>query len=380
MNHTQETKGHVTRFGAQRTIKTVPKPLITALALLAAVVTASNTRYAALLATLVLALTLATNATASTHPVCDKQMWKGASSQTIDQLIEDTDLETLIDRKICTLNTETPFHVAAKYASMPALKTIIELTSDIDQTARDDCTALCRAIFWNRPQTAIMLIEHGAKPNLRTPSGSPIERSLMYAPANFLEPVLSHLQETGFVFDEGHIAAAIRNTDANMTGALLKIGMDPETIIDMDTREPNSSWSALEYALIYAGSPDTITLLADAGARLNFTGQTKALEPVPLAVLPYLRNFHMDNLKALIKQKQDMLRDAGLQPLFCGAEISTRACLASPSQNWPNHNNDQNGIHAFINTIQLDFTTIPAIRELLNRSMELTMERGLIHG
>ena len=38
MNHTQETREHVTRFGAQRTIKTVPKPLVAALALLAALI------------------------------------------------------------------------------------------------------------------------------------------------------------------------------------------------------------------------------------------------------------------------------------------------------------------------------------------------------
>jgi len=261
MNHTQETNGHVARFGAPRAIKTVPKPLVAALALLAALVTT---------------LPLSTPAQAETtfpNEVCDDEAWQTVDKTKMTEWLDAVSHFEHLNDPICPPFGETLLHMAARHASPEILKMIVDKGAGLDvQTPADSCVPLCRALFWGNFEGAKFLAKAGG-PEITTPRGSPLERALLYAEPSNLTEYLDHLAGEGFTFTSDHLVLALRNLNADMANNLLMAGVDPNMLTTVRVNGVTRNISAFEYSVAFASDSNALVHLANAGAKLNYTGQ-----------------------------------------------------------------------------------------------------------
>jgi len=230
---------------------------------------------------------------ADNHPACRVADWQEISDEQVRIWAVQLNSQGRLNAPICQPFGETLLHLVVESASLETIDWLLLNGANANVMNVMMCSPICRALFWGRADVAVQL--HSQQNQILSDQLEvAVEHVLTYGDANKIRPFMEIITAQGFRLTPYHMALALRNADASMTGLLLDLGMSPDTVVPTRFGGPPTQLSAMEYALLYAPDTRVFKLLWDRGVTPNLSGQLPQEGYWSFADLVHNRNVVVD--------------------------------------------------------------------------------------
>jgi uncharacterized protein len=230
----------------------------------------------------------------------------------------------------------TPLHWAVQNDDVETALLLLQAGAKANLATRNGITPLALAAINRNAAIAEALLKAGADPNAVAPGGETIlMNAARTGDAGVVELLLTHgasLKTRGSAFGETALMLAAAENQERAVAVLLRHGAELDErstaltyakdrfgLEGVNTILPKGSWTALMYAA-RQGSTDAVRVLSEAGAGLNLADPDGST-PLLLAIL----NGHYDTAALLVEKGADpnLADSTGMAALYAAVDMNT---------------------------------------------------------